>query len=375
MNRVPVGEVANFINGRAFKPSEWESDGLPIIRIQNLTESSTVVNYFSGEVDAKHLIERGDILVSWSASLGVYKWDGEDAVLNQHIFKVVPKENIVDKAYLYYATQSVIGEMLFKVHGSTMQHITKQPFLETEIMLPPLPEQKRIAAILEKADRLSRLGRLAGKLRETFLPSVFHEMFGDPVSNPRGWTYSILSDLGSLNRGKSKHRPRNAPELYGGPYPFIQTGDIANSSGYLRTYKQTYSEAGLLQSKMWPKGTLCITIAANIALTAITAFETCFPDSVVGFLSNERTTEEFIQYWFSFVQRVLEATAPESAQKNINLKILRSLEVPTPPIGLQQKFTEIVHDYEQLRLKQVESERQLDLLFQSLLHRAFRGEH
>ncbi len=199
-------------------------------------------------------------------------------------------------------------------------------------------------------------------------------MFGDPVTNPMGWDIEELGLIGVLDRGRSKHRPRNAPELFGGSYPFIQTGDVANSSGYIKSYKQTYSEQGLKQSKLWSKGTLCITIAANIAKTGILTFDACFPDSIVGFLPHQKTNTDFIQQWFSFIQQNLEDTAPESAQKNINLEILRGLPVPLPPLPLQEKFAQIVQKHERFRTQQREAQRQAEHLFQTLLHRAFRGE-
>src|ERR1043165_927970 len=111
---------------------------------------------------------------------------------------------------------------------------------------------------------------------------------------PDGWRMVKLSDLGEVNRGRSRHRPRNAPHLYGGPYPFIQTGDIANCDNYIKEHHQTYSEDGLKQSKVWPAGTLCITIAANIAKTGILTYPACFPDSVVGFLPRDGVVTEYV---------------------------------------------------------------------------------
>jgi type I restriction enzyme, S subunit len=115
-------------------------------------------------------------------------------------------------------------------------------------------------------------------------------MFGKPEENPKGFDVFELGEIGTLDRGRSKNRPRNAPELYGDKYPFIQTGDIANAGSYIKTYQQTYSELGLKQSKMWKTGTLCITIAANIAKTAILTFDACFPNSVVGFVPDKEKT-------------------------------------------------------------------------------------
>ena len=167
-------------------------------------------------------------------------------------------------------------------------------------------------------------------------------MFGDPVLNEMRWEIETLNKIGTIGRGVSKHRPRNASELFGGIYPFIQTGDVANSGNYIVDYHSTYSEFGLKQSKLWDKGTLCITIAANIAKTSILAFDSCFPDSIVGFIPGERTNNIFIHYWFSYFQKILESQAPESAQKNINLKILSELKVILPPLSLQNEFADFV---------------------------------
>ena len=125
---------------------------------------------------------------------------------------------------------------------------------------------------------------------------------------------------------------------------------------------------------MWKVGTLCITIAANIAKTGILTFNACFPDSVVGFQPNNLSSTEYVQTWFSFLQEALEATAPESAQKNINLAILRALNIPLPPLPLQQEFARRVEAIERLKTTHRESLTQLDALFASLQHRAFRGE-
>lgn len=199
-------------------------------------------------------------------------------------------------------------------------------------------------------------------------------MFGDPVSNPKGWDEQLLGELGMLGRGVSKHRPRNDPKLLGGIFPLIQTGDVANADLYISEYKMTYSELGLQQSKMWGKGTLCITIAANIAKTGILTFDACFPDSVVGFVANEKTNNLFMHYWFTFFQRILEEQAPESAQKNINLKILNELSVIVPPIELQNEFAQFVKQVDKLKFGMEQSLKELEEKFDSLMQRAFSGE-
>ena len=143
-----VGEVANYINGRAFKPIEWEQEGLPIIRIQNLNDCNASYNCTTATYADKYLIKDGDLLFAWAASLGTYIWNGGDAWLNQHIFKVEPKE-YMDKSFLYYSFVYLISEFYRQSHGSGMVHITKGKFENTPILIPPLNEQKRIVTALE----------------------------------------------------------------------------------------------------------------------------------------------------------------------------------------------------------------------------------
>ena len=144
-----VGEVADYINGRAFKPTEWEKVGLPIIRIQNLNDANAPYNYSSSSFEDKYLVKRGDLLFAWAASLGTYIWKGQKAWLNQHIFKVIPQP-YMDKMYLYYSLLNLISDFYRQSHGSGMVHITKGKFENTPILIPPLNEQKRIVISLEE---------------------------------------------------------------------------------------------------------------------------------------------------------------------------------------------------------------------------------
>ena len=155
-----------------------------------------------------------------------------------------------------------------------------------------------------------------------------------PYQLPPGWEWCHFDDIGNLSRGKSKHRPRNDPWLFkNGFMPLVQTGDIAKPGRKIDTFTYLYNENGVEQSLVWPQGTLCITIAANIGETGILDFEACFPDSVVGFIPYESTIKnEYIEYFLRTAQKSLEDFAPATAQKNINLNILRDLLIPLPPI-------------------------------------------
>mgnify|MGYP002654473690 CR=1 FL=1 len=157
--QVPLGEVADFVNGAAFKPEDWGEDGLPIIRIQNLTDSGKPFNYTERVVPDKLVVNPGDLLVSWSATLGVFQWNGPKGLLNQHIFRVLPNDEVVDKNYLKHTLGQAINDMERHLHGATMKHVNRGEFLGTRIPLPPLEEQRRIAAILDKTAELSGANR------------------------------------------------------------------------------------------------------------------------------------------------------------------------------------------------------------------------
>lgn len=195
---------------------------------------------------------------------------------------------------------------------------------------------------------------------------------------PESWIWVSMPQLGELSRGKSAHRPRNDPALYDGVYPFVQTGDVRSANGVITIYSQTYNKKGLEQSRLWPAGTMCITIAANIADTAILGFDACFPDSIVGFLAESNAcVVQFIEYYMRTVREEIDRTAPATAQKNINLQILRKLAIPYPPLSEQVRITERVnstisvldHLEESIKVNVKRAER----MRQAVLKKAFEG--
>ena len=375
MIRMKIKDICDLQNGRAFKPSDWGTAGLPIIRIQNLNDERAPFNYYDGKYNLAQEVDNGDLLFSWSGtpgtSFGAFLWNRGKGVLNQHIFKVIPKVE-VDKTYLMYALNGNISTIISKAHGGVgLQHITKKELDEIEIQMVSISRQKKIVEILEKISLLIFLRKQQLAKLDEVVKARFVEMFGDPVKNTMDWEIKSLSELGELNRGVSKARPRNSPELLGGPYPLIQTGEVANAKTYITSFNSTYSEKGLAQSKMWPKGTLCITIAANIAQTSILTFDACFPDSVVGFISRNMTNELFIHYWFSFFQKILDEQAPQVAQKNINLKILSELNVIVPPLSLQNRFAAFVERVDQQKQTIQQSIEKLELMKKALMQEYF----
>ena len=246
----------------------------------------------------------------------------------------------LESIYNYLKGNISLLEHGFK--GAGLKHISKDYILAIEIELPSEAMQHEFLQKNRIVDEIIEAKRTQLLLSEDLVKSRFIEMFGDPVYNTLKLPTKPLSELGSLDRGRSKHRPRNDPRLLGGPYPLIQTGEVSNAGLYITGYQNTYSELGLKQSKMWKAGTLCITIAANIAQTAILTFDACFPDSVVGFIPTDEINIIYMHYWFSFFQKILDEQAPQVAQKNINLKILSELQVAIPSIEEQSDFATFV---------------------------------
>jgi len=363
---VRIGQIANIIYGKA-------------LRAENRIEQGSVSVYGSNGVVGKHdkaLHPGPSIIIGRKGTAGaVHYVPGPFWCIDTAFYldKVNGEINrVVNFEFLAYILQLIDLSRLSIVSG--VPGINRTDIENEIVLLPPLSEQRRIADILHQAKKLRHLRRQADEQMKNLRAALFDEIFGNPVKNPKKWPTKSLSKVGQLYRGRSKHRPRDATHLYGGPYPFIQTGDVANSDGWITEYHQTYSEAGLAQSRLWTKGTLCITIAANIAKTGILTFEACFPDSIVGFIPGSQVKVEFVREYFEAIQGRLEAIAPQAAQKNINLQILREVRIPVPPIELQEKFAIYITQVRSTLAGQKVVHEKLDNFFQSLLAQAFTGK-
>lgn len=316
----------------------------------------------------------GDVLLTIVGTVGRTAVVDEDMpafALQRSVAVLHPKNDICLPRFLMYALRGKRTYIENRAKGVAQKGIYLKEVSDIDIYIPDISNQEIIINKLDKVNTIIKLRQEELLALDNLIKARFVEMFGDPVSNSYGFPEATLPELGELGRGVSKHRPRNDSKLLGGDYPLIQTGDVANAGLYITSYGGTYSELGLKQSKMWNKGTLCITIAANIAKTAILEFDACFPDSVVGFIANEKINNIFIHYWFSFFQAILESQAPESAQKNINLKILSELKVIVPKKEKQDEFVEFI---EQVYKSKVAVQKALDetqMLFDSLMQEYF----
>lgn len=301
------------------------------------------------------------------------------AASNQAVCGILPSDQFVPE-YLFYFFLSKKDELVGKAAGNAQPNISQAKIRETMVPIVCKTEQRRIVAILDEAFEAiatakANTERNLQNAREVF-ESELHRLF---TQNEADWSKKTLREVAvDFGRGKSKHRPRNDPRLYGGPYPFIQTGDVRNAGHHITEYTQTYSDVGLAQSKLWPKGTLCITIAANIAETGVLNFEACFPDSVIGVVVDERqTTSKYLEYMLQTVKADLKAKGKGSAQDNINMATFETERFPFPDLNEQIKIVSrldrLVEDVDRLATTYTTKLAALDELKQSLLHQTFSG--
>lgn len=354
------------------------------ITIKNIQNNKLIIDHNTDFIDDEAIrlihrrskIKKGDILFSSIGRMGdmyIIEEEPNGWDVNESVFVFTLNINIIRQKYFYYIfkTQSTVDYLVSNSSGSTFKSIKMKQLKKMTFEIPSLEEQDKIVNVLDKTVEIIEDTKGIIENLDRLVKARFVEMFGDPVSNSFHLPEAALIELGEFGRGVSKHRPRNAPELLGGAYPLIQTGEVAAADLYITSYENTYSELGLRQSKMWNKGTLCITIAANIAKTAILGFDACFPDSVVGFNANEKTNNIFIHYWFTFFQEYLEAQAPESAQKNINLKVLSELKAIVPSMDKQKEFAVFVVHINELKSIVRKNLDEARLLYNSLMQQYF----
>lgn len=372
--RVKLGEVCKVVSGTTPKSScpEYWNGTLNWVTPAELKDDSDIVYETERKITLRAVQDTGlkpfpigTVLLSSRAPIGKVAISGTEMYCNQGFKNLVCSGSIYNR-YLYHFLKDKTEYLNALGRGATFKEISKDIVENIEIPLPPLETQRHIAAVLDKVSALIALRRQQLDKLDELVKARFVEMFGDPVKSTR-WRMRKLSQMGELNRGVSKHRPRNDPALLGGRYPLIQTGDVANAGLFISSFSSTYSELGLKQSRMWQAGTLCITIAANIAKTAILSFDACFPDSIVGFIPSEEISVVFIHYWFSFFQKILEEQAPQVAQKNINLQILSNLDVIVPPADLQNQFAAFVTQTEKTKVAVQQALEKLETLKKALM--------
>jgi type I restriction enzyme S subunit len=384
-----LGEVCHIIMGQSPPSTSYNTNGIGLPFFQGKAEFTELYPVVEKWCNSPNKIaEPNDILLSVRAPVGTTNIANIKCCIGRGLAAI----RYDNYKYVFYFLKSIEQELDSKGTGTTFRAISGETIRMTEIPVPPPAEQKaivtKIEELLSELENGKQQLQTAQQQLKVYRQSLLKWAFEGKLTNknvkegelPKGWKFEELKNVCVIKRGKSKHRPRNEPALFGGKYPFIQTGDIREvNGGYIKKYSQTYSELGLQQSKLWPKGTLCITIAANIGETAILDFDACFPDSVVGLLSDEKLLlNKYTNYFFISHKSKLEKLAPATAQKNINVDILEKVKIPLPSIDEQQFIVSELESKltvcDKIEETISQSLQQSETLRQSILKKAFEGK-
>lgn len=377
---IPIKEIYLGLYDGPHATPKPASEGAIYLGIKNITEDGRIdlsqIRYISEEELPKWTRrvtpKTGDIVFTYEATLHRYAIipKGFRGCLGRRLALLRPNTKKVNTRFLFYY---FFGQNWYKtvaeniILGSTVERIPISDFPNFKVSLPPLPIQQKIAAILSAYDdlienntrRIEILEEMARMLyREWFVKFRYPGHESDRLVEselgliPEDWEVKKLDEVGFIGRGKSKHRPRNDPSLYGGQYPFIQTGEVKSSLLYITNYKQSYNDKGLAQSKIWQSETLLITIAANIAETAIITMPACFPDSIVGFVADySKVTPEFIKYRIDDLKLQMQNFSRGTAQDNLSLDKIKYFNFLIP----QKKDIQTFEKYTKSIFKQIKN--------------------
>jgi len=372
-----LGEICEYSKGK--KPaklmlSKSEEFHIPYINIKAF-EKGVYEEYTNGI--KCNLCEDGDILMVWDGARCGLIGKAKKGAVGSTLMKISPKTELY-KEYLFYFLRSKYHLLNTNPKGIGIPHIEPALLWNFDTLYPSFNEQQAIVSKIEELfselDNGVKNLKIAQQQLKVYRQSLLKWAFEG------NFKVDYLRNVACVQRGKSKHRPRNDKKLFGGIYPFIQTGDVKAANGKTITrYSQTYSEFGLNQSRLWEKGTLCLTIAANIADTAFLGFDSCFPDSIVGLKPNNKIiSSQFINFFIQKVKQEIELKASATAQKNINVEFLNKMLIPVPTLADQEKIIAILENRFTLCDKMEETItqglQQAEMLRQSILKQAFEGK-
>ncbi len=372
---VDKGNYGNYIP--FIKPADIDIEGDGDVRYDNEGLSQ------QGLKSARKIQRDSILMVCIGATIGKVGIVDRDVSCNQQINTLTLKKDFHPKLF-YYALSSdtFFDKVINNSAQATLPIINKGKWESLTVCYPKsYGEQNRIVEILDETfaaidkakANIEKNLQNAKELFETYLQNVF-------ANKGEDWEEKRLAEIAiTFGRGKSKHRPRNDEKLYGGKYPFIQTGDVRNSNKHITTYTQTYNEVGLAQSKLWRKGTICITIAANIAETGILDFDSCFPDSLIGLVVDPLKADvEYTYYALQSLKTELKLLGKGSAQDNINIGTFENQFFPFPSLKKQKQIAELFNSLftETKKLEAIYQQKLNDLedLKKSILQKAFNGE-
>ena len=359
MEQKRLGDIATYINGYAFKPEDRGSTGLPIIRIQDLTGNAYDLGFYDGKYPEKIEINDGDVLISWSASLGVYIWNRGKGLLNQHIFKVVFDKCEVNKQYFVFAVKYKLKEMELKTHGATMKHIVKKDFDNTVIPFPTVEKQADIAYILSKIESIVEFRQQELQQLDDLMKARFVEMFGDPVANDMGWnTLPLEKACKSI-----VDCPHSTPS-----YTNEDTGFMCIRTSIVKKNKILWDDIEYIpedefvkriQRKKPEVGDIVYTREGAILGIAAIIDRDC--NVALGQRSMllspdiDKCTSAFVCVAMnsdSFLDNVLKGDSG-SASPHINVGDIKAFRMIMPPVELQKQFSDFVNQVYKSKLKKL----------------------
>ena len=371
-----LGDIATYINGYPFKPEDRGLTGLPIIRIQDLTGNSYDLGFYNGNYPERIEINDGDVLISWSASLGVYIWNKGKALLNQHIFKVAFDKCEVNKQFFVYAVQYKLQEMGANAHGATMKHIVKKDFDNTAIPFPALEEQEKIAQTMNRISRIiSDCQQQLQKLDE-LVKARFVEMFGDPVQNSLKWVTKSLLEMGYCKNGVNFHSGDSGIEIHCLGVGDFKDYSVVDGTDYLPTI--SLSEEPPEESMLQDGDIVFVRSNGNKALVGrcLVVYPHNTPTTYSGFCIRYRLTSNEVNT--SYLLRVLKADSMRKKMigrganiQNLNQKTLATLNIPIPPMELQEQFAEFVNQTDKSKVVVQKALDEAQTLFDSLMQEYF----
>ena len=381
MTMMALGEAARFINGAAFKPTEWGDEGLPIVRIQNLTGTSEKFNLTTRIVKPELIVESGDLLVSWSATLDVYRWGGPRGLLNQHIFKVLPNSG-VDPDYLYFALKNALAELSSKTHGSTMKHVVRGDFESTKVRMPSIEEQRRIVDVLSRAEGIVQLRRDAQKKAAELIPAIFLDMFGEPSWNPKEWPTLPLNEVSEVISGVAKGRQLSGDDLI--ELPYMRVGNVKDGHLDLSEVKTMEIKRSEVEKLRIEPGDLLMTEGGDpdkLGRAALWRGEInlCVHQNHIFKVRSNRVllSPEYLRslagsaYGKAYFLRVAKKT---TGIASINKTQLSAFPVVLPPRAMQEVFNRHVQSAESIMAQQDDASDKAKATFEALLARSFTTE-
>jgi type I restriction enzyme S subunit len=371
------GDCAQFINGRAYSQEELLDSGTPVLRIQNLNGGDRW--YYSNlKLPDEKYCETGDLLYAWSASFGPYRFTGPKSIFHYHIWRVIPGQEL-DKNFAFHLLEEITNEVKSVAHGVAMLHMTKGGIEAWPIPLPPLAEQRRIAEVLDRAEALRAKRRAALAQLDSLTQSLFFDLFGDPVSNPKDWPTVRFGEIcervtvGIVVQPASYYVSEGVPALRS---LNIRPGKIVLQD--LVYFSKTDNETKLTKTKL-KAGDIVLVRSGQPGTAAIIPIEldgVNAIDLLIATPSRELSDATFLCAFFNSAggRDLVLSKQRGQVQKHLNVGSLNQAMIPLPPIELQREFARRVQAVEKLKTAQRASLAELDALFSTLQHRAFRGE-